>query len=167
MSKQKTNAKNKKKCNVIIPVMLCLLLLVSIAFSGFYAYKYYSYPEREVVHCYLKNDSENLDVYYTVQDGKVLRKEEVTTYPYSEELYNELKASYDDSTVGKYLGYMQKLTDYDNKIVKMELIDYERLSDESLKDLFAVTDKDKYLTADEDFYTKGYENLPGFTCGNW
>lgn len=159
-------SKKKQKNNFIVPIILGVLLVISIAYCIFYAYKYYNYPERKVVHCYLKNDTENMDVYYTVQSGKVLRKEEVRTYIYSEELYNELRDNYDDSKTSKYLGYMQKLTHDDNEIIKMELIDYERLSSESFKELFNVSDKDKYLVADENFYTAGYSNLEGFTCEN-
>ncbi len=126
--------KAKDKHILIISIVLSVLALVSVLFCLFYAYKYYNYPERKVVHCYLQNDSENLDVYYTIQGGKVLRKEEVRTYPYSGDLYNKLSQDFDDSKTSKYLGYMQKLTNYNNQIVKMELIDYERLSDEGFKD---------------------------------
>ena len=155
--------KAKDKHILIISIVLSVLALVSVLFCLFYAYKYYNYPERKVVHCYLQDDTENLNVYYTVQDGKVLRKEEIRTYPYSEELYNKLSQDFDDIKTSKYLGYMQKLTDYNDQIVMMELVDYERLSDEGFKDLFGITDKDKYLVADEKFYTSGY-NEAGFTC---
>lgn len=162
--KAKKNSSKNNKCGLIVSIVFSILALVSITFCGFYAYKYYSYPEREVIHCYLNNDTENINVYYTIQDGKVLRKEDVRIYPYSEELYNSLNEDFDDTKTSKYLGYMQKLTNYNNQIVKMELVDYERLSDEGFKDLFGVTDKNKYLTADEDFYTAGYNDIPGFTC---